>query len=220
MSTGGRASRWRRGLFAALAAALVLGALLPMPGRRGGAQPRVDGIGVATAGETSPLRLAQRIRADRAKRSRPRRRRRRPSPPSPSPRSRSGQAGPGGRRPQERRLRDLPHQDRFAEHAHRDDGEARLHRLPRRQGRGPRARGRCRRAPRRYDAAKKQAHVLPRSQEVWRTSANPDALLHGAPPGERGVRAVRQPGRSAGGPPDVRPQRLPSDRGRRRSRRA
>ena len=71
-----------------------------------------------------------------------------------------------------------------------------------------------------YEAAKQQAHVLPKNTDVWRTSANPDARLHGHPAGEPGVRPVRQPRRPARGAPHVRPRRLPSDRGRARSRRA
>ena len=171
MSTGGR-SGWRRGLFAALAAALVLGALLPMPGRRGGERPRVDGIAVATAGETSPLRLAQRIRRGPSEEE---------TPPPPAP------AEPAKPEPEKSELAKQGQEEADRKSTgcvtcHTKTDSPSMHtattvklgcidchggkvevKAPEGAAAGTPA----------YEAAKQQAHVLPKNKEVWRTSANP-----------------------------------------------
>ena len=171
MSTGGRAG-WRRGLFAALAAALVLGALLPMPGRRGGERPRVDGIAVATAGETSPLRLAQRIRRGPSEEE---------TPPPPAP------AEPAKPEPEKSEMAkqgqaDADRKSTGCVTCHTKTDSPSMHtattvklgcidchggkvevKAPEGAAAGTPA----------YEAAKRQAHVLPKNKEVWRTSANP-----------------------------------------------
>ena len=149
----------------------MLGALLPLPGtprRRADAGRRHRGGG-GGRDESDPPGPAHPARADRGRDAAAGAGRAREAG---AGEVRAGQAGPGRRRPQEHRLRDLSHQDRFAEHAHGHDGEARLHRLSRRQGRGPAPEGVAAGSPA-YEAAKKQAHVLPKNTEVWRTSANP-----------------------------------------------
>ncbi len=211
MSRGGR-SGWRRGLFAALAAALVLGALLPLPGRRAGERERVDGIGVAAAGETSPIRLAQRIRRGPTEEETP--------PPAP--------AAPEKPEPEKSELAkqgqaDADRKSTGCVTCHTKTDSPSMHTATtvklgcidchggKVEVRAPE--GVAAGSPS-YEAAKKQAHVLPRNTEVWRTSANPDALLHGDLAGEPGVRPLRQPGRPARRPAHVRPRRLPSHRGR------
>ena len=182
MSTGGR-SGWRRGLFAALAAALVLGALLPMPGRRGGERPRVDGIAVATAGETSPLRLAQRIRRGPSEEE---------TPPPPAP------AEPAKPEPEKSELAKQGQADADRKSAgcvtcHTKTDSPSMHtattvklgcidchggkvevKAPEGAAAGSPA----------YEAAKRQAHVLPKNTEVWRDLRESHALLHGHPAGE------------------------------------
>ena len=170
MSTGGR-SGWRRGLFAALAAALVLGALLPLPGRRAGERERVDGIGVAAAGETSPIRLAQRIRRGPTEEETP--------PPAP--------AAPEKPEPEKSELAkqgqaDADRKSTGCVTCHTKTDSPSMHTATtvklgcidchggKVEVRAPE--GVAAGSPT-YEAAKKQAHVLPKNTEVWRTSANP-----------------------------------------------
>ena len=207
-------SRWRRVGLAALVTALVLGALVPWPARRVARQPEA-GVTIAAADERSPVRLAQRIKrgpsrggaaraAGRARRAREARARE----------VGGRQAEPGRRRPQERGLHDLPHQDRLAEHAHGHDREARLHRLPRRSRRGPRARGRDARARRPTRPPRSRPTCCRATAMCGGPRRIPTHAYTAAAPGERRVHPVRQPGRPAGGAADVRRQRLPSERGR------
>ena len=170
MRTPGR-SGWRRGLFAALAAALVLGALLPLPGRSTGVRPRVDGIGVAAAGETSPVRLAQRIRRGPSEEETPAPAPAEPEKPEPtkSEVAKQGQA-------------DADRKSTGCVTCHTKTDSPSMHtattvklgcidchggkvevKAPEGAAAGTPA----------YEAAKKQAHVLPKNTEVWRSSANP-----------------------------------------------
>ena len=74
--------------------------------------------------------------------------------------------------------------------------------------------GASRRLARRTRRPRSRPTCCRRTREVWRDLGEPRARLHGAPRGEPGVRAVRQPRRPARRAPHVRRRRLPSDRGR------
>ena len=170
MRTPGR-SGWRRGLFAALAAALVLGALLPLPGRSTGVRPRVDGIGVAAAGETSPVRLAQRIRRGPSEEETPAPAPAEPEKPEPakSEVAKQGQA-------------DADRKSTGCVTCHTKTDSPSMHtattvklgcidchggkvevKAPEGAAAGTPA----------YEEAKKQAHVLPKNTEVWRILREP-----------------------------------------------
>ena len=167
----GRA-RWRRVGLAALVTALVLGALVPWPTRRVARQPEA-GVAVAVADERSQVHLAQRIK-------------RGPSEEEP-PAQPATPAAPEKPEPEKSEVAKQNQADADRKSAgcmtcHTKTDSPSMHtattvKLGCTDCHGGRVEvhapeGATPGSPA-YDDAKKQAHVLPRHGDVWRTSANP-----------------------------------------------
>jgi len=164
-------SRWRRAALAALVTALVLGALAPWPGTRAARRPDT-GVAIAAAGERSPVQLAQRIRR---------------GPSEEEPAQPATPAEPAKPEPEKAEVAKQNQADADRKSAgcvtcHTKTDSPSMHTATtvklgctdchggRLEVRAPE--GATPGSPA-YDTAKKQAHVLPRHADVWRTAANP-----------------------------------------------
>jgi hypothetical protein len=168
MSNGGQ-RRWRRAALAAALVAVVVAALTPWPG---GPSARRPEAGVAAADERSPVRLAQRIRRGPTEEE--------PAPPATPPVPEKPEAEKSELAKQSQADADRKSAGCMTCHTRTDSPSmhtATTVKLGCTDCHGGRVEVR---APdgatagsRAYDAAKKQAHVLPRNRDVWKTSANP-----------------------------------------------
>jgi hypothetical protein len=165
-------SRWRRVGLAALVTALVVGALEPWPTPRVARQPDA-GVAIAVADERSPVHLAQRIK-------------RGPTEEEP-PAQPAAPAEPAKPEPEKSEVAKQNQADADRKSAgcltcHTKTDSPSMHTATtvklgctdchggRVEVRAPD--GATQGSPA-YDAAKKQAHVLPKHTDVWRTAANP-----------------------------------------------
>ncbi len=173
MTRGGTGhSWWRRVGLATLVTALVLGALVPWPTRRVARQPEA-GVAIAAADERSPVHLAQRIKRAPTEEE---------PPAKPATPAQPEKPEPEKSEVAKQNQADADRKSAGCMTCHTKTDSPSMHTATtvklgctdchggRVEIRAPE--GATQGSPA-YDVAKKQAHVLPRHGDVWRTSANP-----------------------------------------------